>query len=103
MNDSPQSHRWCAAGYSIINSGSNLESIAMPSSSPYVRFERNQQQGVIKNRGHRRPAPQPKSVAGLPLFTIAAAPFSGRVDRGTQLIPRVDCENRNGATVRRQF
>jgi hypothetical protein len=30
MNDSPQSQRWCAAGYSIINSGSNLECTAMP-------------------------------------------------------------------------
>jgi hypothetical protein len=61
----------------------------MPSSSQYVRFERNQQQGVIKNRRHRRPAPQPKSVAGSPLITIAAAPFTNgtaRRTRGTEYL-----------------
>jgi hypothetical protein len=75
MNDSPQSKRWCAAGYSIINSGSNLECTAMPSSSPYVRFESNQQQGVIKNRGHRRPAPQPKVGGGAAAFHHRGGPL----------------------------
>ena len=49
----------------------------MPNRSPYVRFERNQPQGVIKIVVTDAQPLSPKSVAGLPLFIIAAAPLVG--------------------------
>jgi len=53
--------------------GSNIECTAMPNRSPYVRFKRNQTQGVIKIVVTDAQPLSPKSVAGPPPFTIAVA------------------------------
>jgi hypothetical protein len=75
--------------------GSNLECTGMPSSSPYVGFERNQSQGVIKIVVTDAQPLSPKSVAGLPLITIAAAPFtrdSATIEQAPLVIARTGTE-----------